>query len=211
MFEDIWQLATGVPLLICSIVALSLIIERTLFLAKQKDLPQNKYESALTHIANARPEEATQEILQSKPFYAQALELMKAESLSEKFVRDEHVSTLMILFNSRLRQRLSGLVTIAALAPMLGLLGTIIGLMRAFRNIGEHVGPVEPSLVANGLWQALSTTAAGMVIAVICILTHAIFLSKIKRMLTRSQFILNSLSQAMQQKNRQAESVNDSV
>ncbi len=106
MFEDLWQLATGVTLLFCSIVALSLIIERTLFLAKQKDLPQNKYESALTHIANARPEEATQEILQSKPFYTQALELMKVESLSEKSVRDEHVSTLMILFNSRLRQRL---------------------------------------------------------------------------------------------------------
>ncbi len=210
MFDDIWQLATGIPLLLCSIVALSLIIERTLFLAKQKDLPQNRYESALTHIANVRPEDATQEILQSKPFYAQALELMKSESCSEKTVRDEHVSTLMILFNSRLRQRLSGLMTIAALAPMLGLLGTIVGLMRAFRTIGEHAGPVEPSLVANGLWQALSTTAVGLVIAVFCILTHAIFLSKIKRMLTRSQFILNSLSQSMQLKNRQLERVNDS-
>ncbi len=206
MFQDIWQIATGIPLLLCSVVAFSLIIERTLFLAKQKDLSQKVYETALTHIANGRPKEATEEVLKNRPFYSQALELMKKESSSEKSIRDEQVSTLMILFNSRLRQRLSGLVTIAALAPMLGLLGTIIGLMRAFRSIGEHAGPVEPSLVANGLWQALSTTAAGLVIAVFCVLTHAIFLSKIKKMLTRSQFLLNSLSQSMQRESQVSES-----
>lgn len=206
MFQDIWQLATGIPLLLCSVIALSLIVERALFLSRQKDLSQKTYEQVLTYIAHTRTDDATREVLQRKPFYYQALELMQNESTGDKTVRDEHVSTLMILFNSRLRQRLSGLVTIAALAPMLGLLGTIIGLMRAFRSIGEHAGPVEPSLVANGLWQALSTTAAGLVIAVFCILMHAIFVSKIKRMLTRSQFLLNSLSLAMQQKQRETES-----
>ena len=85
-------------------------------------------------------------------------------------------------------------------------IGTIIGLMRAFQKIGEHAGPVEPSLVANGLWQALSTTAAGIIIAAFCILAHSIFSSKIKKMMTRSQFILNRLSQLMQKQNQHTDS-----
>lgn len=203
MFDDVWQVATGIPLLLCSVVALSLIIERILFLVRQRDLTQNEYQSALSLIAETQSDEAMEQVIAKSPFYNQAILLMKKERLSDKSVRDDHISTLMVMFHSRFRQRLSGLVTIAALAPMLGLLGTIIGLMRAFRSIGEHAGPVEPSLVANGLWQALSTTAAGLVIAVVCILTHAIFVSRIKKTLTQSQFLLNSLSQAIQQTHSQ--------
>jgi len=198
MFNDIWQIATGIPLLLCSVLALSLITERALFLWRQKDLSQADYETALEHIAAAETEKAITELVTAAPFYSQALTLMEKEQASPKAARDEQVSTLMVMFNGRLRQRLNGLATIASLAPMLGLLGTIIGLMRAFQKIGEHSGPVEPSLVANGLWQALSTTAAGIIIAAFCILAHSLFSSKIKKMMTRSQFILNRLSQLMQ-------------
>jgi len=206
MFNDIWQIATGIPLLLCSIVALSLITERVIFLLRQKDLTQDDYETTLKHIAATETDTAINVLINAKPFYEQALALMEKEKESPKALRDEQVSTLMVMFNGRLRQRLNGLATIASLAPMLGLLGTIIGLMRAFQKIGEHAGPVEPSLVANGLWQALSTTAAGIIIAAFCILAHSIFSSKIKKMMTRSQFILNRLSQLMQKQNQHTDS-----
>lgn len=205
MFEDIWQIGTAIPLLLCSIAAISLILDRSIFLAKQKDLSREQYEQTLIKLTDSRAQDVTQELIASKVFYKQALELLSKESNSEKTIRDEKISTLMIVLNSRLRQRLSALVTVAALAPMLGLLGTIIGLMRAFRSIGEHAGPVEPSLVANGLWQALSTTAGGLIIAVFCIFAHAIFVSKIKKMLTRSQVLLNSLSVSIHQQGNRSE------
>ena len=200
---DIWQIATAVPLLLCSIVALSLIVDRAIFLLRQKDLSQKDYEQALELISDAELNKAMDQLLSKQAFYQRALLLMKKEQDSEKSIREEQVSTLMVMFNSRLRQRLSGLVTIASLAPMLGLLGTIIGLMRAFQSIAQHSGPVEPSLVANGLWQALSTTAVGLIIAVFCVFAHALFASKVKKMLTRSQFLLNSLSQLMHQRYQQ--------
>ena len=206
MFNDIWQIATGIPLLLCSIVALSLITERVIFLLRQKDLTQDDYETTLKYIAATETDTAINVLVNAKPFYEQALALMEKEKESPKALRDEQVSTLMVMFNGRLRQRLNGLATIASLAPMLGLLGTIIGLMRAFQKIGEHAGPVEPSLVANGLWQALSTTAAGIIIAAFCILAHSIFSSKIKKMMTRSQFIFNRLSQLMQKQNQHTDS-----
>lgn len=202
---DIWQIATGIPLLLCSVVALSLIIDRAIFFMRQKDISQTDYEHALEKISDAELDKTLDHLITKKPFYHKALLLMQKEQYSEKSQRDEQVSTLMVMFNSRLRQRLGALVTIASLAPMLGLLGTIVGLMRAFQRIGEHSGPVEPSLVANGLWQALSTTAAGLIVAVFCVLAHALFASKVKKMLTRSQVLLNSLSQLMHQRNQHKE------
>lgn len=199
---DIWQIATGIPLLLCSIAALSLILDKGLFLMKQRDLSTENYETALTLIAESNVQVALEKTINAEPYYQQALVLMKKEQRFEKSLRDDQISTLMVKFTSRLRRRLSGLVTVAALAPMLGLLGTIVGLMRAFKNIGAHAGPVEPSLVANGLWQALTTTAAGLVIAIICILAHALFVSKIRNMLTRSQYLLNTISQALYQLHR---------
>ena len=58
------------------------------------------------------------------------------------------------------------LQVIALISPLLGLLGTVVGLIDIFDNLAEHSGPVEPALLANGLGIAMRTTAAGLIIAV---------------------------------------------
>jgi len=197
MIKDTLQLVTGIPLLLCSIAALSLIAERAFFFFRLKDLSNKEYEKVLALLINKELLPALM-LLERKPlFYTLALEKLKEEQHSCKQERDTEVSSLLALLFNKLKQRLSGLVTIASLSPMLGLLGTIVGLMRAFKSIGETTGPVEPSLVANGLWQALSTTAIGLIIAVVCIFSHAIMVSNIRKKLTRSQQIMNQLSQLM--------------
>jgi len=197
MIKDTLQLVTGIPLLLCSIAALSLIAERAFFFFRLKDLSNKEYEKVLALLINKELLPALM-LLERKPlFYTLALEKLKEEQHSSKQERDTEVSSLLALLFNKLKQRLSGLVTIASLSPMLGLLGTIVGLMRAFKSIGETTGPVEPSLVANGLWQALSTTAIGLIIAVVCIFAHAIMVSNIRKKLTRSQQIMNQLSQLM--------------
>jgi biopolymer transport protein ExbB len=60
-------------------------------------------------------------------------------------------------------ERLLGLI--AAVAPILGLLGTVLGLMQAFNDIGLVAGPIEPSVLAAGLGVAMKTTAVGLSIA----------------------------------------------
>lgn len=65
-----------------------------------------------------------------------------------------------------LGQYVSYLNNIAAIAPMLGILGTVLGMIRAFNGIALEAGAVKPMVLASGIAQALVTTAAGLVLAI---------------------------------------------
>ena len=68
----------------------------------------------------------------------------------------------------RLERRLGILVTIAFVAPLLGLLGTVTGLIEAFVNISTQSGFARSADIANGIYESLLTTAAGLVVAIPC-------------------------------------------
>lgn len=76
---------------------------------------------------------------------------------------------------------LKGLATVAALAPLLGLLGTVIGMIRAFMVIEGQGSNVSPALLAGGIWEALLTTAAGLTVAIPCLMFHNLFQGRIER------------------------------
>jgi biopolymer transport protein ExbB len=65
-----------------------------------------------------------------------------------------------------LRGGLRGLELIAAVAPLLGLLGTVFGMIEAFRALEQAGSQVDPSLLSGGIWEALLTTAAGLSVAI---------------------------------------------
>jgi biopolymer transport protein ExbB len=67
---------------------------------------------------------------------------------------------------SALESRLRGLETVGTLAPLLGLLGTVLGMIRAFMRLEEGGSRVDPSLLSGGIWEALLTTAVGLAIAI---------------------------------------------
>jgi len=64
---------------------------------------------------------------------------------------------------------------IAMLSPLIGLLGTVIGMIDAFQALEDASGPVDPSLLSGGIWIALLTTAAGLVVAIPATLAHGWF------------------------------------
>lgn len=66
----------------------------------------------------------------------------------------------------RLRGGLRPLELIVTIAPLIGLLGTVLGMIEAFRTLQESGGQGDPSLLAGGIWEALLTTAAGMAVAI---------------------------------------------
>ncbi|MEY8802046.1 MotA/TolQ/ExbB proton channel family protein [Leisingera sp. XS_AS12] len=65
-----------------------------------------------------------------------------------------------------LRQGLRPLELIAAIAPLVGLLGTVLGMIGAFKALQESGSGADPSVLAGGIWEALLTTAAGMAVAI---------------------------------------------
>jgi biopolymer transport protein ExbB len=87
-------------------------------------------------------------------------------------VRDEIVGREASQQLARLEKRLNWLAVIGQLAPMLGLLGTVTGLVTAFWQIEAKAGQVQPADLASGIWEALLTTVFGLVIALPTIAVH---------------------------------------
>ncbi len=94
----------------------------------------------------------------------------------------------------QLMKRTDIMATIAAVAPMLGFLGTVIGMIKAFQQIQNLQGNVNPSILAGGIWEALVTTAAGLLVGILAYFAYNFVLNRVSRVInemetTASDFI----------------------
>lgn len=80
-----------------------------------------------------------------------------------------------------LNLRLPVLSLLAGLAPLLGLLGTVIGMIKAFQQVALAQGAVNPAMLANGIWEALLTTGAGLTVAIPAVIFHYALDQRVKR------------------------------
>jgi biopolymer transport protein ExbB len=81
-----------------------------------------------------------------------------------------------------LEKHMSWLATVSAVAPLLGFTGTVTGLMKAFMDIQNLQGNVNPSVLAGGVWEALVTTAVGLIVGIVALGFYNFLLGKINRM-----------------------------
>lgn len=94
-----------------------------------------------------------------------AIEERARRDLSEEALREE-VRRAGEAELGALESNLRGLEVIASLAPLLGLLGTVLGMIRAFMRLEEAGARVDPGLLSGGIWEALLTTAVGIAVAI---------------------------------------------
>lgn len=80
-----------------------------------------------------------------------------------------------------LEKRMNWLATIAGVAPLLGFTGTVTGMIEAFMDIQSLQGNVNPSALAGGIWEALITTAAGLIVGLIAFGFYNFLLGRINR------------------------------
>lgn len=80
-----------------------------------------------------------------------------------------------------LEKRTDMLASIASIAPMLGFLGTVIGMIEAFQEIQNLQGNVNPSVLAGGIWEALITTATGLLVGIVAIFFYNFLINRINR------------------------------
>ncbi len=83
----------------------------------------------------------------------------------------------------RLERRLGILATIAFVAPLIGLLGTVVGLIEAFVNISTQSGFAGATDIASGIYQSLLTTAAGLVVAIPCAVGYSYLSSRVNALM----------------------------
>jgi biopolymer transport protein ExbB len=96
-------------------------------------------------------------------------------------VIEKHISMRGDLYLHHLEAHLHILELIGRMAPMLGLLGTVMGMVAAFRQVASVERVVDPSILAGGIWEALITTVAGLIVGIPSLIAHHLFTSRIER------------------------------
>ncbi len=81
--------------------------------------------------------------------------------------------------------RLQYLMDIAAVAPMVGLLGTVFGMLQSFADMKTEVGAVRPDTLAQGVSKALITTAGGLIVGIAALILYAIFRGRVSQLVAR--------------------------
>ena len=153
------------PIIACSIVAAAIILERLWTLQQKRVLPKDLTAQAWQWVkADSLDPEHLQTLHQSSPL-GQVLAAGLANRGASRAITKESIEDTGRHVVHELERYLNPLGTIAAISPLLGLLGTVIGMVKVFAAITTH-GVGNPGVLAGGISEALITTAAGLSVAI---------------------------------------------
>jgi biopolymer transport protein ExbB len=167
-------------LLVTSIVGVAVIIERLITLTRARTDTRQLMKRVLDALHSKGVEAATEECERTRGPIASILHagLKRADMGAEAVERS--ITAAGTIETSFLERGLIWLSTVATIAPLLGFLGTVSGMIRAFNAIAE-AEQVNAKLVASGISEALITTATGLIIAIPMQAFHNYFVSQIDR------------------------------
>jgi len=186
IFESAMDLVTkgGVimlPILLCSVIAVAIILERLMYFNKRKEDPEALYKAVREALRKKNAAKALEVCRQSRGPVAKVLETGVRNGNASKAQLEETMSMAGQEEMQNMERNIKGLEVIAAVSPLLGLLGTVIGMVQAFNQVAEFEGQINPSLLAGGIWEALLTTAAGLAVAIPTLIMMHFFDKRIDR------------------------------
>ena len=168
-----------IPLLLLSAVALAIIVERFWSLRRERVLPPGLGEEVRAWVARGKPLEPTHidSLRSTSPLGALLAAELDVRMRGREVIR-ERVEDVGRHLVHRMERYLNTLGTIAAAGPLLGLFGTVVGMIEMFLGILDH-GIGDANQLAGGIGKALICTAAGMVVAIPALAFHRYFRGRI--------------------------------
>ncbi len=178
------------PLIACSVLALAIIFERLFALRTNKVLPENALELAIESTRQGFPSDETiHEIAKigavGSVFSAGLQTLASNPSASHADVR-ESMEMEGRMAAQNLERYLTSLATLASAAPLLGLLGTVIGMIEIFGI--QTPGQQQPVELAHGISIALYNTALGLIVAIPSLMAWRFFKAKVDRLVLQMEW-----------------------
>ena len=171
-------------LVIISIGAFAVVLERIVFFARnEKNVGSNFRDEILSLVANKKIDEAIALCDTKKSCVASAVKKFLQKAPRGIDVQDYEfiLKEITIKETSTYESRLNLLASVISISPMLGLLGTVTGMIRAFTNISKY-GTGDAAIVADGIAEALLTTAAGLMIAIPVIVVYNYLNRRLEKM-----------------------------
>jgi len=154
-----------VPIIIASIVAIAIIVERLWTLQRDRVLPRELFEKVWQWVETNQLQDKHVQALQQNSPLGKVLAAGLANRHRPREVMREAIEDAGRHVIHELERFLSALGTIAGIAPLLGLLGTVFGMIRTFNSITTS-GIGNPATLASGIAEALVATAAGLTVAI---------------------------------------------
>ncbi len=177
-----------IPLAILWVVAIYLFVERLLtinkanqdpdpFMSRVKDLVQKGDITGAKMLCSQNQSPIARMIEKGVSRIGSPLKTIEASI--------ENVAKIEVF---KLEKNLPTLATISGSAPMIGFLGTVIGMVRAFISISQEEGSVSPKLLSSGIYTAMITTVAGLIVGIIAYLAYNYLVSRVQKVIHKMEY-----------------------
>lgn len=185
----------GYLIILMSLVSVALIVEHFLTIRRMRFLPEDLERALEQHLAAQRYDEAQRLADEHESFLGRvaASGLKQVGGMFGFFDMQNAMQETGEREIARMYRKLDYLSFIAAAAPMLGLLGTVTGMIRSFNQIAVTEGAAKPSQLAGGISEALVTTCMGLVVAIPTMFFVSLFRNRIDEYVAEAEGVLERL------------------
>ncbi len=185
-------------LLAFSVVGVAVILDRLAVYLSYGFNPDRWLKGILAEIEAGRADKSLAMAKACRHPVARVVEVYLENLARPARVRVDNVKREGALVLEHVEKRLRVLAAISHLAPLVGLLGTVTGMVVAFAQIESIDGAPKPSDLAGGIWEALLTTVFGLVVAIPCMAAYHAFESHADKIARRMELAVTALDDALQ-------------
>ncbi len=174
------------PIMICSVLTLAILFERLFALRRSRIIPDKFIIEVSDLVRQQRMEDALTQCRLNNSSIARVLMAGISRHNKSRQQVKEAIEDVGRLEAANLERFLTILGTIAGIAPLLGLLGTVTGMIKAFSVI-SHAGIGNPQMLAGGISEALITTATGLTVAIPAFVFYKLLRSRVDKRILRME------------------------
>ncbi len=186
-----------VPILLCSIVAAAICVERLWTLQRSRIVPKNLVSQIWSAVKTEELDAQKLRELRSNSPLGQVLAAGVANAKRGREVMKEAMEEAASQVSHDMERYLTSLGIIASISPLLGLLGTVVGMIKVFTALMLE-GAGNANVLAGGISQALITTAAGLSVAIPALIFHRFFLRRIDELVVTMEQEAGKLVEILQ-------------
>jgi len=182
------------PLIIMSFLTIAILIERTIYMLLNSRTHTNAILKSIHKLDFSRPQDVEafiQNELKGRQLIFQSMRMLLGHRHFTKPLREEAVGIWLFKKRQQFRSGIRLLSMIGVISPLIGLLGTVLGLMEMFGGMTDATAVISPATLADGLGLAMSTTAAGLIIALPAITGAQLLGMWVEKTLAKIEYTLN--------------------
>ena len=176
------------PIMACSIAAAVLFFERVFHLHRAQIKPDDFLSGIYTIVNRGNTAEAVSICDQTPGPVAHMVRTALLHSDEPPMELKQTINKAGLGEIPRLEKNLGGLLTLAQLTPLLGLMGTVVGLIRVFMAMEQHAPLAEIGDLSAGIWQALTTTAVGISVSIPAFAAYNFLLSRVENITLNMEY-----------------------